>query len=691
MSKERYCILIVEDQEINRQILKEILKKDYDVQEASNGEEAFKVLETNHNMSAILLDLLMPIMDGYTFLDQVKTTPYANIPIIAVTGEQDEITESKVLKLGAWDLITKPYQPAILLTRIQNAIIRSQYYLLNEMKYLYERDPLTDFYNRTKFFAEARNLINSDTKKIYSVVRIDINDFHVINSFYGAKKGDEILKFLADNIEAISRENEPTIYGRISGDVFAVCGNYSKEQIIENIARINAAMAKFGSNFSIKVKVGVCVIENNEENIESSFEKAAIAASTIKKNIAQQLVFYQKEMSVDLLLEQEIIGEMQQALNRGEFELYLQPKYNLKTNLPYGAEVLVRWNHPKKGLLSPAFFVPIFEKYGFIEKLDSYVWNKAAELVSRWKNEGKNPAPISVNVSRIDLYNKNFVQNIQNIINKYNINPAHFNLEITESAYMDNPEIIDDIVKKLQSIGLIIMMDDFGSGYSSLNILKDIPIDVLKIDNKFLSGRASETRKNIILASIIQIASWLKIPVIMEGVETISQVEFLKSVGCNYIQGYFYAKPMKVKNYEDLVANISSTPASLSSDNHDLMVRSVWDSDSPTSLVFNSIKDPLAIYEVSGGFFRVIRTNDAFRNLYNAKTGRELYDEKRDNLQKESYRVMLEAFNRCAKNESDTYCEYIDIIKGVATKIRLELQYWGRNENSIIVLGTIKM
>lgn len=242
---------------------------------------------------------------------------------------------------------------------------------------------------------------------------------------------------------------------------------------------------------------------------------------------------------------------MKSALENHEFVVFYQPKYGLSDNQIAGAEALVRWKHPERGMISPGEFIPVFERNGFITKLDYYVWEQTCIQLRKWMDEGKNPLPISVNLSRVSLYNKDIVNVICNLVDSYRIPRRLFQVELTESAYNTNPKAVQDMMQRLREEGFYILMDDFGSGYSSLNVLKDIVVDVLKMDMKFFAGDDREGRGENIMAAVIRMAKWLNMPVVAEGVERIEQVEFLRSIGCEYVQGYYFAKPMPVEEYEN--------------------------------------------------------------------------------------------------------------------------------------------
>ena len=305
------------------------------------------------------------------------------------------------------------------------------------------------------------------------------------------------------------------------------------------------------------------------------------------------------------------------------------------------------------------------------------------------------PAPVSVNVSRVNMYNPNLVSLLVGLTRKYDIPPRLLNLELTESAYMDNPEAMGKTVLALQDAGFTVMMDDFGSGYSSLNTLKDIPINILKIDMKFLSGSteaesAEAGRSECIMASVVHMAGWLNIPVIMEGVETLQQVDFLKSIGCGYVQGYFYARPMPVSDYEALIRGVDQTPSQSLSVNHDELIHTIWNFDPKIDLLFNSIKQPAAIYEFENNAFHTIRVNADFNRFfgYGKEPGTDPDSDYARRLTGDSLSRVLAAFGRTASIREETVCECSLIsADGVRREICMDLQYWGSNENSQVLFA----
>jgi len=684
MESERQTVLIVEDQPFNRAILRNILGGEYEVDEASNGVEAFDVLARDGKVAAILLDIVMPIMDGYTFLQKLKDSPYASLPVIAVTGEKDEESEQKALNLGAWDFVSKPYQTNVLLLRLKNVIIRSQFYLLTEMQRAYEFDSLTGLYNRTKFFAETQRLLRAHTEVRFCMVHFDIDHFHLLNTFWGEEEGNRFLRFIADEIRAIGDASEPCSYARINADTFCICLPYDAAAIKKHVETVVAHLTDYNRNYLIEPSFGVYIITDPAERIEAMFEHATLAAKECKGKYMTFMCYYKPEMDEKLAQEQVIINQMQQALDQEQFVVYLQPKFNLRTEKPYGAEALIRWQHPTKGLLSPGMFIPIFERNGFIGQIDYYMWEKTCQLLRRWIDQGRQPAPISVNVSRVNMYNPNLISMLVGLVKKYDIDPALLNLELTESAYMDNPEIMGKTVTALHEAGFIVMMDDFGSGYSSLNTLKDIPINVLKIDMKFLSGQTDEARKECIMAAVVHMAGWLDIPVIMEGVETAQQVAFLRSIGCGYVQGYYYARPMPVDDYERLVDGLRQLPAESRSDNHQALVQTIWAGDPQVELLFNSILQPAAIIGFENDSYQTIRVNARYNELFGyGEVVSDVTAQLDRHIAAEDVQQLKTTFRDAAARHGMGHCQYHLVDEdGRHSTIDMRLRYWGANETT---------
>ncbi|SHJ20990.1 EAL domain-containing protein [Hespellia stercorisuis] len=551
---EKLTVLIVDDEPINRKILHKMLSVEFTVLEAANGEQAWEFLNKKEvQIAAVLLDIVMPVMNGYEFLDRVREAKMKDLPIIVMTGESGSEAEQKALNAGAWDFVTKPYKPNILLSRLKNAIARSRVSMYEQIQHMSEHDQLTGLHNRSKMYEDTSRMLQKypDTRFIF--LRIDIDHFALFNSSFGEQEGDRLLCYMASIVEKESRRYRLCTYGRMNADVFCVCASYEGDEALLQ-KWVNAAeeeLCAFRRDYSLKMSVGACLIDDTSRDVEQYYIRASMASVQCKNQFEKNLAFYNESIGEQVSNEIAIANEMQTALDEKQFVVYLQPKFTVATDSICGAEALVRWKHPQKGLISPGVFVPVFEKNGFIAKLDYYVWERTCQLLRKWLDDGRKPYPVSVNISRISLYNPNLVKLLKDLVEKYNLCAGLLQLEVTESAYMSNTELMEKTIHDLRGSGFTILMDDFGSGYSSLNTLKSIEVDILKIDMKFLSADGEMEKGEIILASIIRMANWLGMSVTVEGVESRKQRDFLEGVGCDSIQGYYYSRPVPEGEYEE--------------------------------------------------------------------------------------------------------------------------------------------
>lgn len=691
MAKKK--ILVVDDSIFNRAVLYRILNEEYDICEAENGRKGLEILEEYHEIiSVIILDVVMPEMGGYEFLRNIGSQQkYNNIPIIVLTGNDDIPSELKAMELGAWDYVSKPYNAQIMKFRIKNVIEKSKLSVLNKMKYLAEFDDLTKIFNKAKFFDETRKMINENKGENFAFVRFDIDRFQLINSFFGREEGDQLLKYIARELGVLSEEFENMTYGRMESDIFCFCVEYNLKKLRCVLEQGRELMAAYSVNYDIAPSFGIYIIVDKMLSIDTIYDLASLAAKKCKGSYLEYYAFYDKKMSIKLSREQEIVNEMCNALKNQQFEVYFQPKFHLSSNILSGAEALVRWRHPKHGAISPSEFIPIFEQNGFITKLDFYVWEKVCQIMHQWIVERKPIYPISVNISRVTLYHTKLVDVIVDMVTRYEIPIEMFQLEITESAYMENPIIMLEIMEKLHKIGFIIMMDDFGSGYSSLNTLKDIPVDILKIDMNFLATGNSNGRAENIIASIIRMAKWLNMPVIAEGVETKHQSDFLKSIGCEYVQGYYFGKPMPEDEYAHIIDHVHKAQERKVDENYAQMNQDfIWASHSQIEVLFNNVLQAVALYEYSGEKIELLRVNDAFYDLIGYEDTIQCYDAPLNLIDQKHRQTVLESFQRAIDTKDKSECEYIKRrIDGSNVWISLKLKYINQIGQSHLVFSAL--
>ena len=409
-------------------------------------------------------------------------------------------------------------------------------------------DRLTGISNRDTFFHSVRRILDEHPDEKYVLGTFDIDRFKIINDVYGTQVGDSILVQLAASTarEVLGKG----ACGRLGGDVFAFCMR-EEDFDLEGLLQSQRFLSdNLGLAYNLVIHTGIYPIADREADISAMCDRANLARSTIKGNFNKRYAYYDEPMREAILAEQEILNDMQKALETGAFVLYLQPIYSLNFEKPVSAEALVRWKHPEKGIIEPGRFISLFEHNRFITNLDHYMWELTCRYLADRRERDLAPIPISVNVSRVNLFQPDLVSDLLSLLQKYDLTPSMLRLEITETAYMDDPEQLITASEKLRKAGFKLHVDDFGSGYSSLHMLKDIPLDVLKLDMRFLGDLEPSSSAATVLLGVIRIAQSLGMVTVAEGVETRFQLEFLRSAGCDNIQGFLFAKPMPIDEFE---------------------------------------------------------------------------------------------------------------------------------------------
>ena len=417
--------------------------------------------------------------------------------------------------------------------------------------YLATYDELTGIYNKQAFYAKTKEMLLDNPDKNFDLLRINIERFKVLNDLFGESTGDKLLRYIGKFLKEI---NLPLcVSGRLYADNFVVCYEAGKGDSRRMINTLQMVADSFAINNRNILSFGLYRIDDKTLPVSVMCDRANMALWKAKGNFKNPYCEYDEKMRQQVLKEQKIINAMEMAIQNKEFTLYLQPKYDIEKGTIIGAEALVRWISLENGFISPGDFIPVFENNGFVYEVDKFIWEESCRYLRKWLDEGREVHPISVNVSRIDLYDPKLVQHLVDLREKYQLPSQYLELEITESAYTEDPEQIITITRQLREAGFVILMDDFGTGYSSLNMLKDIQIDVLKLDMGFLKSSDYSAKGGNILTAILKMAESLKMQTIAEGVETKEQVEFLKSIGCKYVQGFYYSKPLPVDEFEKLI------------------------------------------------------------------------------------------------------------------------------------------
>ena len=404
-----------------------------------------------------------------------------------------------------------------------------------------ERDPLTGLLTEKAFHKQAKILLEANPTLEFDLVAADLERFKIVNDTFGTEAGDRLLADLAASFS--SQGTRPSLFARAHADTFFALLPRTDKLHASLTRSMDAFLDAYPLPMRLLANLGVYQIGNEALDIARICDRALMACDSIKGNYNRQLALYDESMHAKMVLEQKIVNTMEESIEREDFYVVVQPKANVTTREIIGAEVLVRWQHPDLGTLAPADFVPALEKNGFIYHMDRFVWRKACEMLRRWQLKGVDAVPLSVNVSRTDLYHEDLAQTLLGLIDEQELEPRDLHLEITESSCMDDPAQLLAAIEGLKRAGFVIEMDDFGSGYSSLNALSELPIDVIKLDMGFLRQTEQNASKRMIMQSVIDLAHELGMLVIAEGVETEDQAAFLASMGCRFAQGYLFGRP----------------------------------------------------------------------------------------------------------------------------------------------------
>ena len=543
-------VLVVDDQEINRDSLGIILEDDYEIIYAENGKEAIDQMRGHANeLSLVLLDLMMPVMNGFEVMEIVREDEQLkHIPIIVLTAEKS--AELRALQMGAADFITKPFDMSeVILARVGRIIELSEGRQLISAA---EHDRLTMLYSRNFFFEYANRLYHYHPELHLDAIVMNIEQFHTINALNGRDFGDDVLRLIGNEIRAFLGETQG-IASRIEADRFDIyCLHQTDYRALLN--RFQEKVSSLSRSTRIHLRMGVKPWREGVEPI-LLFDRARTACNMVRGDYQNPLMIYDEDMRMRELLNSRLLNDLRPAVEERQFQVYYQPKYNIQVDPPRlsSAEALIRWKHPDLGMISPSSFVPLFEGNGLIGVVDNFVWQEAAKQIARWKEKYSFTLPVSVNLSRSDVFDPTLPGRLDHLVLDNGLSYKDLKLEVTESAYTDNAKQVLDVIKSLRNKGFQIEMDDFGSGYSSLNMLSDMPIDVLKMDMKFIRNiEESETDRRLV-SLILDIARYLKVSVVAEGVETEKQLEILRNGKCDLVQGYYFSRPLPSEDFEKLI------------------------------------------------------------------------------------------------------------------------------------------
>ena len=546
-------VLIVDDEFINRELLGAMLEDEYELLFADSGEKAMEIISSARQMlSLVMLDLLLPGISGMDVLKWMREdAERQRIPVIVMTSEQSAEVES--LRIGASDFISKPFsKPEVIRARVFRVIELSEDQQIIKAT---ERDSLTGLYNLDYFYRYAEQYDSRHAQAEMDAIIVDVNHFHMINERYGRAYGNEVLCRIGSRLREMVVGNGGMVCRR-SGDTFFVYCPHGRDYR-DFLDSVSTGLAGDGVISDSRVRLRMGVYENADKalDVERRFDRAKMAADTVRNSFTKTIGIYDSRLHEEEVFSEQLLEDFPRAIEERQFCVYYQPKYDVRGEIPAlaSAEALIRWKHPALGMISPGKFIPLFEKNGLIQQLDHYVWREAAATIRSWKEQYGISVPVSVNVSRVDMYDPELINIFDGLRLEYGLEPHEYLLEITESAYTENSSQIISTVEGLRARGFLVEMDDFGTGYSSLSMISRLPIDALKLDMTFVRNAFNERKDIRMLELILEIAENMKVTTIAEGVETEEQMLKLKEMGCDVVQGYYFSKPVPPEEFAAFV------------------------------------------------------------------------------------------------------------------------------------------
>ena len=519
---------------------------------------------------------------------------------------------------------------------------------------------LTGLYDEAAFFEEVERFLQTADDKTYCMMAIDVEHFRLYNQLHGREEGDNLLRFIADMLRTY-RMAQGGVIGYLGGDNFAIVTEYNKETLDQLSEGIRDEIRHKNNTTGYPPAYGVYTIIDHSEAASVMYHRATLALSYVIGNYTNRMKEYYPDMDGKAEEEIRLLSEIQHGMDNDEFTFFIQPQCDITKGKIVGGESLVRWIKPDKGMISPGLFIPVLEKNGFIADLDRVVWTKVVQWLRDAINRGYKPVPISVNVSRIDIFSLDVPKYLISLVEKYDITPDLLKIEITESAYAEDGDSIVETVNRLRDYGFIVMMDDFGSGYSSLNMLKSVPVDVLKMDMRFLEINENEEEKGIgILESVVNMARQMRIPIVVEGVETHIQENLLRKMGCCYTQGYLYYKPMSITAFEKLLVDDNGLDHSgfWYRQAESVHLREFLDTNLFNDTVINNIIGPAIFYDVYENTVEITRVNEQYFKLAGIPRQEEedyrkrFWNSVRDDDRQLLFSIFAQAYENVAKGAS---------------------------------------
>ena len=557
--EERPIVVLADDDPSIRLMVRHVLEsEDFDIVEASDGLEAIKAVE-KHHPALILLDAVMPGIDGFTTCQQIKEKGHTDIPVMMITGLDDDASVEKAYEVGAIDFITKPIKWAVLKHRVKSVV--SKVIAERKVKLLAYQDTLTGLPNRLLFADRLEQAVirSERSRTSMALMLIDIDDFKLVNDSFGHDAGDKLIKAVGQLISKSLRRAD-TI-ARLGGDEFAVIieGIESADDAIsiaDNLTTILEHNVRLDDQETYtSASIGIAVYPDDGKDARTLLKNADTAMFRAKESGRHCFQFYKPEMSVNAMERLDLENSLKAAFESDEFVINYQPIIDIHKNEISGVEALLRWQHPEKGMIQPEEFVNVIEDCGLIIALGEWMINSVCKQVRNWQDAGLKEQNVSINLAPRQFAEQDLVAVFKQAIAEYGIEASSLAVEITELTLIDNLGEVEATLKKLRDMGMKVMLDDFGTGYASLAYLKEFPVDIVKIDRDFVNGIPDNREDSAIVEAISGLTRGLKLTLLAEGVENERQLDMLKGLGCQYGQGYYWSKAIPGDEYEQFYMN----------------------------------------------------------------------------------------------------------------------------------------
>jgi diguanylate cyclase (GGDEF)-like protein len=557
--EEKPIVVLADDDPSIRLMVRHVLEsEDFDIVEASDGLEAIKAVEKYHP-ALILLDAVMPGIDGFTTCQQIKDKGHTDIPVMMITGLDDDASVERAYEVGAIDFITKPIKWAVLKHRVKSVV--AKVVAERKVQLLAYRDTLTSLPNRLLFADRLEQAVIrcERSRTSLALMLVDIDDFKLVNDSFGHDAGDKLIKAVGKLISKSLRRAD-TI-ARLGGDEFAVIieGIDSPDDAIsiaDNLTTILEHNVRLDDQETYtSASIGISVYPDDGKDARTLLKNADTAMFRAKENGRHCFQFYKPEMSVTAMERLELENSLKAAFENDEFLIHYQPVIDINKNEIIGVEALLRWQHPDKGMIHPSDFISIAEDCGLIVALGEWLIFRVCKQISVWQEAGLQKQHVSINLAPRQFKEQDLLVVFTQAMSEYDVDASSLSVEITERTLIDNIGEVEATLKKLRKMGMRIMLDDFGTGYASLAYLKEFPVDIVKIDRAFISGIPDSREDSAIVEAIVGLTRGLNLNLIAEGVENEQQINLLKSMGCQYAQGYYWSKALPGDEYEQFYIN----------------------------------------------------------------------------------------------------------------------------------------